>query len=294
MGWLQISLQIEGADADEAAEALEILGAVAVTLEDAEDSPLLEPAPGETPLWPHVIVTGLFGADDPQRFFALQENAVWGLRKGFHLSRVLERAWEREWLKDFHPMRFGRHLWVCPGDQPPPGHDDQAITLKLDPGLAFGTGTHPTTALCLEWLEARRPVGLRVVDFGCGSGILAIAAALLGAQSVHALDIDPQALSATINNARRNEVDQKIRVSAASGPIPDCDLVVSNILAGPLMELAPVFARALQAGAGIVLSGILAGQADAVADAFGPWFHIDDRTERDGWVCLAGHRLETD
>lgn len=293
MAWLQISLQIESAYADQVAEAFDILGAAAVTLEDAEDSPLLEPAPGETPLWPHVIVTGLFGADDLQRLLLLQQTAVWGLRQGFHLSRVLERAWEREWLKDFHPMRFGHHLWVCPGDQFP-GHDDDAVTLKLDPGLAFGTGTHPTTALCLDWLEAHRPEGLRVVDFGCGSGILAIAAALLGARSVHALDIDPQALSATIINARRNGVDQKIRVSAASGPIPDCDLVVSNILAGPLMALAPVFARALQAGAGIVLSGILSGQADVVADAFGPWFHIDDRTERDGWVCLAGHRLEAD
>ena len=293
MAWLQISLQIESAYAEQVAEAFDILGAAAVTLEDAEDSPLLEPAPGETPLWPHVIVTGLFGADDLQRLLSLQQTAVWGLRQGFHLSRVLERAWEREWLKDFRPMRFGHHLWVCPGDQFP-GHDDDAVTLKLDPGLAFGTGTHPTTALCLDWLEAHRPEGLRVVDFGCGSGILAIAAALLGARSVHALDIDPQALSATIINARRNGVDRKIHVSAASGPIPDCDLVVSNILAGPLMALAPVFARALQAGAGIVLSGILSGQADVVADAFGPWFHIDDRTERDGWVCLAGHRLEAD
>jgi len=294
MPFLQIVLDIGDRDPVAAESACFARGALSVTLADAADDPVLEPAPGSTPLWNTVRLSALFPAGTDGRELAAALGTAIGLvPEAIHLETLEDRAWEREWLKDFHPMRFGHHLWVCPGDQFP-GHDDDAVTLKLDPGLAFGTGTHPTTALCLDWLEAHRPEGLRVVDFGCGSGILAIAAALLGARSVHALDIDPQALSATIINARKNGVDQKIRVSAASGPIPDCDLVVSNILAGPLMALAPVFARALQAGAGIVLSGILSGQADVVADAFGPWFHIDDRTERDGWVCLAGHRLEAD
>ncbi|MGD8512080.1 MAG: 50S ribosomal protein L11 methyltransferase, partial [Gammaproteobacteria bacterium] len=289
MPWLQLSLQIDSTSAREAADEMEAAGAASVTLEDAEDSPLLEPAPGETPLWPTVVVTGLFDSEILQDLTRLQESAVWKSRRGFHLSRVPDRAWEREWLKHFRPRRFGRHLWVCPAGLTP--EDDGAgVILTLDPGLAFGTGTHETTALCLQWLDAHPPENLRVLDFGCGSGILAIAAALLGARIVYARDIDPQALEATRNNALRNEVADRVLTAPADGEIPGCDLLISNILAGTLMDLAPNFARALPGGARVVLSGILAEQAAAVIEAYSPWFGLQQLAEQDGWILLAGHR----
>jgi ribosomal protein L11 methyltransferase len=293
MPWLQLSLQIDSTSAREAADEMETAGAASVTLEDAEDSPLLEPAPGETPLWPTVLVTGLFDSEILQDLTRLQESAVWKSRQGFHLSRVPDRAWEREWLKHFRPRRFGRHLWVCPAGLTP--EDDGAgVILTLDPGLAFGTGTHETTALCLQWLDAHPPENLRVLDFGCGSGILALAAALLGARIVYARDIDPQALEATRNNALRNEVADRVLTAPADGEIPGCDLLISNILAGTLMDLAPNFARALPGGAQVVLSGILAEQAAAVIEAYSPWFGLQQLAEQDGWILLAGHRQETD
>jgi ribosomal protein L11 methyltransferase len=239
------------------------------------------------------LVTGLFDSEILQDLTRLQESAVWKSRRGFHLSRVPDRAWEREWLKHFRPRRFGRHLWVCPAGLTP--EDDGAgVILTLDPGLAFGTGTHETTALCLQWLDAHPPENLRVLDFGCGSGILAIAAALLGARIVYARDIDPQALEATRNNALRNEVADRVLTAPADGEIPGCDLLISNILAGTLMDLAPNFARALPGGARVVLSGILAEQAAAVIEAYSPWFGLQQLAEQDGWILLAGHRQETD
>ncbi len=293
MSWLQLSLQIDGDHAERVAAELDDLGAVAVTLEDAADTPLLEPAPGETPLWPSVIVTALFHPDRAGCLEALDTSDVWRLRSGFHLSLLAERAWEREWLKDFRPMRFGRHLWVCPADQVP-DDDDRAVIIRLDPGLAFGTGTHPTTALCLEWLDAHPPNGATVTDFGCGSGILAIAAALLGAERVDALDIDVQALEATTANAKRNGVADRVHPRPAGGTIPDCNLLLANILADILIGLAAEFGAALRPGARVVLSGILVGQAAAVSAAYAPWFRLTDRAERDGWVLLAGIRREAD
>lgn len=293
MPWLQLSLQIDSASAQEAAHELEAAGAASVTLEDAEDSPLLEPGPGETPLWPTVIVTGLFDFESSPRLAGLQDSAVWRSRRGFQLSRLPDKVWEREWLKHFRPTRFGRHLWVCPAGMTPED-DREAVTLTLDPGLAFGTGTHATTALCLDWLDRHRPEGLRVVDYGCGSGILAIAAALLGARSVSARDIDPQALDATQANALRNEVADRVHAAPAGGDIPDCDLLISNILANTLTDLAADFAHALQGGAQVVLSGILADQAAPVIEAYDPWFRLQRQGEKDGWILLAGYRQETD
>lgn len=293
MSWLQLSLRVDGEQAEQAIEELEALGAVSVTLEDAEDSALFEPAPGETPLWPSVVISGLFESDRAQQLDAIRDGGIWASRQGFHLSRVADKAWEREWLKDFEPLRFGRHLWVCPADLLPE-YDEADVILKLDPGLAFGTGTHATTALCLDWLDLNRPKGMRVVDFGCGSGILSIAAALLGATMVDAVDIDPQALEATRLNAMRNQVADRIRIGPAADPVPGCDLLIANILAGTLIDLAPRFAEVTEGGAHILLSGILAGQATAVIQAYAPWFDLKDRTERDGWILLAGRRLEAD
>lgn len=285
-------MRLGHARAEEASQDLSELGAAAVTLEDAEDTPVLEPAPGATPLWPDVIVTAMFELDQGPLMERIRQLPAWSARKGFQVSALPDRAWEREWLKDFQPMRFGRNLWVLPGDSAAP--DPDAITLRLDPGLAFGTGTHATTALCLEWLDDHPPAGLRVVDYGCGSGILGIAAALLGAASVIAVDNDPQALTATVANALRNGVGDMITVRPSTDTLARADLLLANILAGPLAELASDFARAIETGGTVVLSGILAGQANEVATAYEPWFLIDEISERDGWVRISAQRKETD
>ncbi|MDH4032032.1 MAG: 50S ribosomal protein L11 methyltransferase [Chromatiales bacterium] len=291
MPWIQISMRLGHARAEQASQDLSELGAAAVTLEDAEDTPVLEPAPGATPLWPDVIVTAMFELDQGPLMERIRQLPAWSARKGFQVSALPDRAWEREWLKDFRPMRFGRNLWVLPGDSASP--DPDAITLRLDPGLAFGTGTHATTALCLEWLDDHPPAGLRVVDYGCGSGILGIAAALLGAASVIAVDNDPQALTATVANALRNGVGDMITVGPSTDTLARADLLLANILAGPLAQLASDFARAIETGGTVVLSGILAGQADEVATAYEPWFLIDEISERDGWVRISAQRKET-
>ncbi|NJD31551.1 MAG: 50S ribosomal protein L11 methyltransferase [Gammaproteobacteria bacterium] len=289
MPFLQLTLDIGRADPGTCEDALFELGAVSVTLEDAADDPVLEPAPGETPLWPTVRVKALFDVDTDRADLS-QRLAV--LAPGAPPPRfeaIADKAWEREWLKDFAPMRFGRRLWVCPGGMP--AGDPDAVRVELDPGLAFGTGTHPTTAMCLEWLDGAELLGRDVVDYGCGSGILAIAALKLGAATVLAMDIDPQALIATRENALRNGITSGLDVT--DDPVltdRSADLLVANILAGPLVELAPRFAAAVRSGGSIVLSGILADQARAVTAAYQPWFDIARTAARDGWGLLSGRR----
>lgn len=289
MPFLQLTLDIATADPEPYEDALFELGALSVTLEDAADDPVLEPAPGETPLWPTRLVKALFEAStDRDAVSQLLARAVPGAPSP-RFEAIADKAWEREWLKDFRPMRFGRRLWVCPGGLPAgaPG----AVRIELDPGLAFGTGTHPTTALCLDWLDDRDLRGLEVVDYGCGSGILAIAALKLGATNVRAIDIDPQALIATRDNARRNQIETGLAVSSDPGLVErSCDLLIANILASPLVELAPRFAAALRPGGDLGLSGILAGQAQTVAAAYQPWFDIALSATREGWALLGGRR----
>lgn len=291
MSWLQISFDVDRGEADLAAERLEFAGASSVTFADAGDQPVLEPGPGETPLWPRIQVSALFPpAADPRSIDrSLNQPAPLTSRSGLCVSLLDDRDWEREWLRDFGPMRFGRRLWVCPGGEPPPSGD--GIIVRLDPGLAFGTGTHPTTALCLEWLDGAELDGLTVVDYGCGSGILAIAAALLGARRVIAVDNDPQALTATRDNARRNGVIDRLEVSLPSGmPAVEADVVLANILSGPLQTLAPRLTALTRPGGDLVLSGLLAGQADEVASAYGTGFEVLTRSEDQGWVRLAARR----
>jgi ribosomal protein L11 methyltransferase len=286
---LQLTLDIGSRNPEPFEDALFGLGAVSVTLEDAADDPVLEPAPGATPLWPTVVVKALFNADVDCDVLAHALANVVADSPPPRFEAVPDRAWEREWLKDFRPMRFGRRLWVCPGGMPADGPG--AIRIELDPGLAFGTGTHPTTALCLEWLDGSDVEGRRVIDYGCGSGILAIAAARLGAATVHAMDIDPQALIATHDNAVRNGVRERVTLAADPGlEAGGADLLLANILAGPLIELAPCFAQALRPGGALALSGLLADQAGAVTAAYRPWFDIAIAATRDGWVLLAGRR----
>ncbi len=286
---LQLTLAIGSRDPAPFEDALFELGAVSVTLEDAADDPVLEPAPGETPLWPTVVVKAVFGAEADADVIAACLAQALPAATAPRFETLPDKSWEREWLKDFKPMRFGRRLWVCPGGLPAGAPD--AIRIELDPGLAFGTGTHPTTALCLEWLDSQDVAGWQVVDYGCGSGILAIAAARLGAGPVLAMDIDPQALIATRENAARNGVGDRIAVTDQPQlPPGSTDLLLANILAGPLVELAPHFAQALRPGGHLALSGLLLEQTDTVTSAYRPWFDIATTATRDGWALLAGRR----
>ena len=206
-----------------------------------------------------------------------------------HAREVPDRAWEREWLRDFHAMRFGRRLWVCPHHEEvaEPG----AAVVRLDPGLAFGTGTHPTTALCLEWLDAQPSVDGALVDFGCGSGVLALAALRLGARSASCFDIDPQALIATRDNASANGLSARVRLCDSAGAIPPgADLLLANILSGPLVALAPCFADILRPAGALVLSGLMEQEVPEVTRAYDAWFDMRPFGVRESWVCLWGRR----
>ena len=303
MPFLQLILPIGAADPAPYEDALLGAGASSITLEDEGDDPVLEPLPGTTPLWPRVRLKALFDGDtDPTDVLQILNGELTG-ELAEPLSRasfetLADRAWEREWLKDFKPMRFGKRLWICPGGQQPDAEQLSAshapVLIELDPGLAFGTGTHPTTALCLEWLDDAAVAGKRVIDYGCGSGVLAIAAARLGAGEVVGIDIDPQALLATHDNAERNGVAALISAHLADDSYDaPADILLANILAGPLESLAPAFAARVRVGGQLVLSGILANQAEAVASRYAPWFDIGPVVVRDDWARLDGVRRPT-
>jgi ribosomal protein L11 methyltransferase len=288
MAWLEISLSVDRTAVAAAEAALEALGALAVTLLDAADHAVLEPDPGSTPLWPVVQVRGLFEDTVDRQFVVGGLRGVPGADRPAHIRwrEVGERDWERAWMDRFRPMRFGRRLWIVPGGMAiPPAPDN--VEISLDPGLAFGTGTHPTTALCLEWLDGHDVSGRHVVDYGCGSGILGIAAVLLGATQVHCIDNDPQALEATALNADRNGVADRIDCRApADFAVQGADAVLANILAGPLIELEPVLTASARPGADIVLSGLLEEQLPEVAAAYRATCGVKQAEVRDGWARL--------
>jgi ribosomal protein L11 methyltransferase len=289
---LQVAITVGDGDPAPVEAVLTSLGAWSVTLEDAADDPVLEPAPGETPLWPTVRLRALFAADADRAAIEAALSAVLPPAAALRFEQLEDRAWEREWLRDFRATRFGKRLWVCPTGAS--AGDPCAVEVVLDPGLAFGTGSHRTTALCLEWLDGRELAGRRVIDYGCGSGILAIAALRLGAAGAVAFDIDSQALLATRENAERNGVADRLRI-LASPPEGQacCDILVANILAGPLTELAGRFAALLRPGGQIALSGLLSDQVTSVVAAYRPWFMIGATAIRDGWALLSGERGHT-
>lgn len=293
MSWLQLSLSVEQEQAPLLEAALENAGALAVTLGDAGDDPLLEPPPGATPLWQAVRVSALFedDAEHAVQVRALAESLAPLSLTPPLIEPIADRAWERVWLDDFRPTRFGRRLWVCPQGQP--AGDPDAIVVDLDPGLAFGTGHHPTTALCLEWLDGADLSGKTVLDYGCGSGILAIAALKLGASAVIAVDHDPQAIQATGENAAANAVADRLtlclpaELSAHAQRLPVA-CVCANILAGPLVELAPRLLDALAPGGSLVLSGVLADQVQTVSAAYARQVELAPVRLREGWALIAG------
>lgn len=291
MTWLQVHLTTGRHEAPVIERLLEELGALSVTLEDAGDEPLLEPGPGDHPVWAETVVTGLFEpGTDPEAVRQGVLSAASGQSIHRLETEVLEdRAWERAWMDDFRPMSFGGRLWICPSGFPPP--EPGVATVYLDPGLAFGTGTHPTTRLCLEWLTGAGIAGKSVIDLGCGSGILAIAALKLGAASAIAIDHDPQALQATGENAEKNGVLDRLTIIGAEGPDrASVDIVVANILASTLIELEPLIRQWVRPGGRAALSGVLEEQGSAVEEAFSTDFKMT-RRRRDGeWLLLSGQR----
>lgn len=296
MHWNKITIRASPGMLEELEGLLWDLSAVSVTVTDSEDNPIYEPGPGETPLWSKLDVCGLFEQDVDRDELAQR---IEGMGYQVLSSEELgDRHWEREWLSRFKPMQFGRRLWICPSDQTVP--DVNSVVVKLDPGLAFGTGTHATTRLCLEWLDMNALQGIRVVDFGSGSGVLGIAALLLGAKSVLAVDNDPQALRATTDNSERNKVGQYLATRLADeqeriekiAPDSPYDLVIANILAQPLVDLSSRLVTMLKPGGYLLLSGIMESQRSWVEAAYQGIVEFDSCTRGDGWVCLHAKKNE--
>lgn len=288
MAWLQ--LRVTTRHPEFADEILQAHGASAVSFVDAVDKPVLEPAPGETPLWEDTITLGLFteGTDLAPVLDGLRELLPDGAEAQFQTELIEDQDWVRVWLKDCPPLKFGERFWVVPREKVNEVTQKDAVLLRLDPGLAFGTGTHPTTALCLEWLAGQDLEGKTVLDYGCGSGVLAIAALLLGAERAVCVDIDPQALIATHDNAQENGVADRITAMLPDAFVPfAADVVLANILANPLIQLAPLLARCVKRDGRLVLAGLLDRQAAEVHAAYAPWFDADPDATREGWTRIS-------
>ncbi|MDP1930205.1 MAG: 50S ribosomal protein L11 methyltransferase [Gammaproteobacteria bacterium] len=292
MPWQQLKIRVPEARAALVEDLLSELGAVSVTLQDGEDQPVFQIDPGTTPIWHNTEVVGLFEYDSP--ILAVVAN----LRARAHLDdtdevvveEVADTDWERVCMQDFKPMRFGERVWICPSWETPP--EPNAVNIMLDPGLAFGTGTHPTTALCLEWLDQQDLQGKTVIDYGCGSGVLAIAAVLLGAGRVIAIDNDPQAIIATQSNRELNQIipaHLSVHLPGVTDH-PRADVLVANILSGPLEQLTPVIAALVKPGGKLILSGVLSQQTQSLMDSYQQFFTMLAPVTRDEWVRVEGVR----
>ncbi len=301
MPWLELTINLPAEQREEAEAALETLGALSITLHDADaetadEQAIFEPGVGETPLWSSLVLSALFDTDhEPAGLSAaLAGELAWLQPEHIRFRDVADQDWERVWMDRFQPMQFGRRLWVYPWNIEPDARSDKVI-VRLDPGLAFGTGTHPTTAMCLQWLDGQDLGGCTLIDYGCGSGVLAIAALKLGAQQVTGIDNDPQALAASQDNARRNRVDTKLAVCLPDdAPTMQADALVANILAGPLADLAPRMAALCKPDARLALSGILEGQHAPLLERYARWFTDLDTCMQDGWVRITGRRRPHD
>jgi ribosomal protein L11 methyltransferase len=297
MPFLELTLTIRAEQQPRVEEALEDLGALSVTLQDADaetpdEQAIFEPGVGELPLWPTITLNALFDADTDRRGLtgALGELLPWLEPDQLAYRDVADQDWERAWMDQFKPMPFGRRLWIYPWNIEPP-RDGESVVVRLDPGLAFGSGTHPTTALCLEWLDAQELEGRTLIDYGCGSGILAIAALKLGAAAAVGVDNDPQALTASADNAERNGVAERLALFLPEElDAEPADVFIANILAGPLEELAPAFAKAAKPGAPFAISGILKGQEGDLLKRYAEWFDELRVDTREDWVRISGRR----
>ncbi|MDG6324421.1 50S ribosomal protein L11 methyltransferase [Glaesserella parasuis] len=290
MAWVQIRLNSTDREAEKISDFLEDIGAVSVTFMDRQDTPIFEPLPGETRLWGNTDVVALFDAETDMKEIVstLVKSKLVATDFPYKIEQIEDKDWEREWMDNFHPMQFGKRLWICPSWREIP--DPNAVNVMLDPGLAFGTGTHPTTALCLAWLDSLDLTDKTVIDFGCGSGILAIAALKLGAKKAIGIDIDPQAILASQNNAEVNGVADRLQLFLTKDQPQNliADVVIANILAGPLKELAPQIITLVKPQGNLGLSGILATQAESVCKAYQNSFKLDSIIEKEEWCRITG------
>lgn len=297
MAWQQLRVQVRSDQIEPLEQLLLDYGGLSISYLDAEDQPVFQKEPGSTPLWDLVDLVCLFEIETnlDGLLFLLRQHPAIEDKKTLSLEVLEDQVWERSWMADFKAMQFGERLWVCPSWQEPP--EANAINIMLDPGLAFGSGSHATTSMCLQWLEQNTRDNSTVIDYGCGSGILAIAAALLGASRVIAVDNDPQAITATIENAKRNHVPEGIIETYLPDQLPDdravlqSDILVANILAEPLMQLAEKLSHLVRPNGHIVLSGLLAEQAGPMLEHYSPWFDMDDAVLSEEWARLSGTRL---
>ena len=291
MPWIQVKLNATSENAELISDMLvEETGALSVTFLDAKDTPIFEPLPGETRLWGETDIVALYDAETDMDLVItqLKASAVLDDNFAYKIEQLEDKDWEREWMDNFHPMKFGERLWICPSWREIPEPD--AINVMLDPGLAFGTGTHATTALCLEWLESIDLTGKTVIDFGCGSGILAIAAIKLGAAKVVGIDIDPQAITASKDNATRNGVADQLALFLPQDQPENlvADVVVANILAAPLRELSSIITAHVKPGGALAMSGVLDTQANNVASYYSDNFTLDAIAEQQEWCRISG------
>ncbi|CCQ09527.1 Ribosomal protein L11 methyltransferase [Pseudoalteromonas luteoviolacea B = ATCC 29581] len=287
MAWIQIRINATKETADALSDLLIEAHCPCVTFLDGSNNPIYEPKPGEVILWPETIVVGLYEATHDMQTVVDFLQANWQGELKYKIEQLEDKDWEREWMDNFHPIQFGQRLWICPSWRDIP--DPNAVNVLLDPGLAFGTGTHATTALCLRWLDGQDLSGKTVVDFGCGSGILGIAALKLGAQRVIGIDIDPQAIAATKDNAARNGVADLIEAYLPEDqPEFKADVIVANILAQPLRELHDIILGFLKPGGAIAMSGILEEQAQSVADVYAPFINLDEIAQEGEWTRVSG------
>lgn len=298
MPWQQLRVQVRSDQVEPIERLLLDCGGLSISYLDAEDQPVFQKVPGSTPLWDRVDLVCLFEIETnlDGLLFLLQQHPAIEDKGSLTLESLEDQAWERSWMADFKAMRFGERLWVCPSWQEPP--EPSAINIMLDPGLAFGSGSHATTSMCLQWLEQNTRDDSTVIDYGCGSGILAIAAALLGAPRVIAVDNDPQAITATIENAKRNHIPEGLIETYLPDQLPidratlRADILVANILAEPLMQLAEDLSHLVKPKGHIALSGLLTEQADALLQRYSSWFKMDEAVLNEEWARLSGIRLD--
>lgn len=290
MAWIQLRIHTGKQEAELVSDLLMELGSVSITFEDGQDEPIFEPKLGETPLWNDTVVIALFDAtmDLNPIIDTLQALPYLNDSVQYKVEQIEDKDWVREWMDAFHPIKFGERLWICPSWREIP--EPNAVNVILDPGLAFGTGTHPTTALCLQWLDSLDLTDKEVIDFGCGSGILSVAALKLGAKKVTGIDIDYQAIDASTANAERNNVLDKLDLFLPQNQPQDlqADVLVANILAGPLRELAPKIASLVKTNGKLALSGLLREQADEIAEYYSQWFEMDASCHKEDWTRLTG------
>lgn len=290
--WQQLKIQLHSENASYFEQILFDSDAISISYLDAEDQPVFQEKPGSTPLWDNTFLLCLFNTktDLGSLLNKLRCNTKVLNNKSLNIELIEDQDWERSWMKDFEPIQFGEKLWICPSWLSPP--EPNAVNIKLDPGLAFGTGNHATTSLCLRWLDQADVRGSEVIDYGCGSGVLSIASALLGAVKVHSVDNDPQAISATIDNSRRNKVPGDVLTTYLPEAVPPvhADILIANILERPLIDLSEKFAELVKKGGYITLSGLLEEQIPSLLSCYDRWFDMEAPQVEQGWVLLCGTR----